>query len=191
VCRQSKRYVCIDTVLQHGILRIQPFSIGDGDMIFIILGTQKFQMNRLLILVDDLIADGELSTAVVAQIGQSDYEPKHFSFYRFLDKHDFDRLVSDASIIITHGGVSSIITAIKCGKPVVVFPRLKKYGEHVDNHQREIAHVFEKKGFVICCDEGDDFMAKVALAKAKEFYRYVSQTDNISQIINDYLARHF
>ena len=147
-------------------------------------------MNRLLKLIDSLIDCGKLTVPVIAQIGQSGYEPKNFPYHRFLDKDEFDRHISEANIIVTHGGVSSVITAIKHRKPVIVCPRLEKYGEHVDNHQREIARSFAKKDFVLCCDEDDDLLEKIALCADKVFREYVSRTDNIAQIINDYLTHN-
>jgi len=148
-------------------------------------------MNRLIKLIDDLIADGKLTNSVVAQIGWSDYEPKNFEYHRFLDKDEFERLIFDASIIITHGGVSSIITAINYKKPVIVCPRLEKYDEHVDNHQREIARAFAKKGFVLYCDDDDDLLKQIELCKNMNFKEYTSQNGKVTQIINDYLLETF
>ena len=157
-------------------------------MIFVILGTQKFQMNRLIRHIDGLVTAGRVNTPVIAQIGQSDYEPVNYQFHRFLDKAEFDKLITESELIITHGGVNSIITALKCGKPVIVFPRLEKYGEHVDDHQREIARSFAKKGFVLCCDEADSLEEQISLCKITEFRKYISKNSDITQIINDYLA---
>jgi len=156
-------------------------------MIFMILGTQKFQMNRLTKLVDNLTAEGKLDMPVIAQIGQSDYEPANFKFHRFLDKVDFDGLIAEADLIITQGGVGAVMTALKCRKPVIVVPRLAKYGEHVDDHQREIARAFAKKGFVLCCDDGDDLLELIKRCKDRSFPEYISHTDDITQIINNYL----
>ena len=49
-------------------------------MIFITLGSQKFQFNRLLKAIDKLIADGKITDEVFAQIGYSDYIPVHFQY---------------------------------------------------------------------------------------------------------------
>jgi len=157
-------------------------------MIFVILGTQKFQMNRLVRLIDNLAGSGKLDMPVVAQIGQSDYEPVNLKFHRFLDKSEFDRLIAQAELIITHGGVGSIVTAVKYRKPVIVVPRLAKYGEHVDDHQREIAEAFAKKGYALCYNDGDDMEELISVSKCMDFPEYISQTDNISQIINIYLG---
>ena len=148
-------------------------------------------MNRLIKLVDDLTADGKLTMPIIAQIGWSDYEPKNFQYYQFLDKDEFDKLISDASIVITHGGVSSIVTAIKYRKPVIVFPRLERYGEHVDDHQREIARAFAKKGFVLFCEDDNDLIEQIKICESSEFQEYVSQKDRITQIINDFLNGTF
>ena len=158
-------------------------------MIFVTLGTQKFQMNRLLKLVDGLLSDAKLQAQVIAQIGQSDYVPRHFAFHRFLDKQEFVRHISQAEVVITQGGVGAIMTALKLRKPTIVVPRLAKYGEHVDDHQREIAHAFAKKGYVICCDDGDNLGELIALCSVKQFPEYVSQTDKITYLINNYLEK--
>ena len=59
-------------------------------MIFITLGSQKFQFNRLLQAVDELIEKGVIADEVFAQIGYSDYEPKYFEYKQFLDREEFE-----------------------------------------------------------------------------------------------------
>lgn len=55
--------------------------------IFITLGSQKFQFNRLLKAVDELCEKGTVDAEdVFAQIGYSDYLPKNFSYKKFLDE---------------------------------------------------------------------------------------------------------
>lgn len=49
-------------------------------MIFITLGSQKFQFNRLLQAVDQLIEKSVIEDEVFAQIGYSDYQPKHYAY---------------------------------------------------------------------------------------------------------------
>ena len=161
---------------------------NDTGMIFVILGTQKFQMNRLLTAVDALAADN-VDLSFVAQTGLSDYIPKHYPYRRFFDRPLFDQHIADAEIIVTHGGVNSIITALRCEKPVIVCPRLAKYGEHVDDHQREIASAFEKKGLVLVCGEGGDLAAAIAQCKNHTFAKYEMRTEHVTQIINNYLDR--
>ena len=48
--------------------------------IFITLGSQKFQFNRMLIEIDKLIENGKITDEVFAQTGASDYKPKNFKY---------------------------------------------------------------------------------------------------------------
>jgi len=137
--------------------------------------------------IDSLVAAGRITDRVVAQIGRSDYEPINFAFHRFLDKAEFEKFISEADMIVAHGGAGTIITALKHKKPVVAFPRLAKYGEHVDDHQREIAHAFAKTGHVLYCGENDDLAERIEFCKKKEFKEYISMTNDIVRIIEQYL----
>ena len=73
-------------------------------MIFITLGSQKFQFNRLLKSVDDLVENGQITEPVFAQIGYSDYTPRFYEFTQFLDRDEFLRYEKNADIdlVITH-----------------------------------------------------------------------------------------
>ena len=59
------------------------------NMIFITLGSQKFQFNRLLKKVDELIGEGVVKDDVFAQIGASDYKPKNYAYKEFLSREEF------------------------------------------------------------------------------------------------------
>lgn len=158
-------------------------------MIFVILGTQKFQLNRLLEQLDKYIEGGLIKEEVIAQIGNSDYEPHNFNYFRFLDKSEFEHYIENASLVITHSGVGSIITALNAKKPIIVFPRLEKYKEHVDNHQLDIAKAFAKKEYVLCCFEDDYLPDLIEKSMKFVFKEYVSQTEHIIKLIADNLNK--
>lgn len=156
-------------------------------MVFIAVGTQSFQLNRLLKAVDDLVEQGILKDQVFAQIGHSDYVPQHYEYKDFLSKDDFHAYVSDCDLLITHGGVATIVAALKLDKRVVVYPRLAKYGEHVDDHQFQIAETFSYKNLVLMCGEKDDLGEIVKRAGTHQFSKYVSQREMVTKTIRDYL----
>ena len=158
-------------------------------MIFVTLGTQKFQLNRLLEELDNCIENKVIKEEVYAQIGNSTYQPKYFESEKFMDKDVFDEYISKASLIITHSGVGSIITSLKKEKPVIVYPRLAKYNEHVDDHQLDIARAFEKKNFVICCYEEDNLETIISRSKGFKYKKYISQTDKMVNIISEYIKK--
>ena len=101
-----------------------------GKLIFVVLGTQKFQCNRLLKQIDRLVEEQKITDPVFAQKGHSDYIPQYYPSVDFLNKEDFEQKMEECSLLITHSGVGTVLSGIRHGKPVIVFPRLKKYKEH-------------------------------------------------------------
>ena len=93
-------------------------------------------------------------------------------------------------MIITHGGVGSIITAIEQGKKVIAVPRLKKYKEHVNDHQLDIINSFNDAGYIIGIQEVSELPK--ALEKAKKFIpqKYIQNTGKILQIVSDFIDNH-
>lgn len=157
-------------------------------MIFVVLGTQKFQFNRLLKEIDRLIEKKKIEDEVFAQIGHSDYMPKNYVALDFLDKVVFENKISSCDMLITHSGVGSIVSGINNGKPVIVVPRLKKYNEHVDDHQLEIAAAFSQKNYVLMCSEVKDLEKTIVEAEIHKFDKYVSQREKTVNTISRYLT---
>ena len=59
-------------------------------MIFVTVGSQKFQFNRLLKEIDKLIQNGKIKEDVFAQIGVSDYKPKNYEYVDFMSQDEFN-----------------------------------------------------------------------------------------------------
>lgn len=157
-------------------------------MIFVTLGSQKFQFNRLLIEIDKLIEEGHIKENVFAQIGYSDYLPKNYEYKKFLDRDEFSSAMSKCDIIITHGGTGAIIGAVKQCKKVIAIPRLAKYEEHVDNHQLQIIKEFEDMNFIKGVKEVGKLEDALNEIKYKSFSRYVSNTDTIIYDIEEFIS---
>ena len=151
------------------------------------MGTQKFQLNRLLKAVDDLLESGQLTDAVFAQTGHSDYVPRNYRYQDFLSKDDFQSCISRCDLLITHSGVATIIAGLQLHKPVIVVPRLEKFGEHVDDHQVQIAKSFSEKNLLLMCAEQDDLAEIVKEAGNHAFAKYVSQREQVIHTLRDYL----
>lgn len=145
-------------------------------MIFITLGSQKFQFNRILKEVDKLIDEGVIQDSVFAQIGNSDYEPVNYPFKRFLSRDEFAKFQSECTIVITHGGTGAIIGALRKGKKVIAVPRLAKYGEHVDDHQLQILHQFDEMHLIESCYDIDKLEDSYRRLLTTEYKKYVSNT---------------
>ncbi|QPJ84748.1 beta(1,3)galactosyltransferase EpsH [Sarcina sp. JB2] len=157
-------------------------------MIFITLGSQKFQFNRLLREVDSLIEKGMITKKeVFAQIGYSDYIPKNYEYKNFLDRDEFKRMMDNSNIVITHGGTGAIVGAVKKGKKVIAVPRLEEFNEHVDNHQLQIVRQFENMQFIKSVINIENLELAIREIQKIEFKKYVSNTTNIISSIENYI----
>lgn len=156
-------------------------------MIFVTLGSQKFQFNRLLIEIDRLIEEGKITEEVFAQTGYSDYEPRNYEYKNFLDRDEFANIMGKCDKVITHGGTGAIIGAIKNRKKVIAIPRLEKFGEHVDNHQLQITEQFKKMKFVESVNKIDEIENALEKINQIQFKNYVSNTKNILENIERFI----
>lgn len=156
-------------------------------MIFITLGSQKFQFNRLLKEVDELIERGIITEEVFAQTGYSDYKPKHYRFKDFLGRNEFSDTIAKSDIVITHGGTGAIIGAVKKGKKVIAVPRAAKYGEHVDDHQLQLVAQFRELNLIYGCEDCSEIEKALEYIKTAEFNSYKSNTATIINSIEEFI----
>lgn len=107
-------------------------------MIFVTVGSHYQGFDRLIKKMDEIA--GKIDEDVVMQIGHTTYKPVNAEYFSFLDSfEEILRLNRDARVVVSHAGAGSIVTALKEKTPVIVVPRLKRYNEHMNDHQLEIA----------------------------------------------------
>ena len=156
-------------------------------MIFVTVGSQKFQFNRLLKKIDELIDKKVITDKVFAQIGVSDYKPKNYEYKDFTTQDEFNKLLDESTIVITHAGTGVIVNAVKKEKKIIAIPRLAKYNEHVDDHQIQLIKQFEELNFIEPCYELENLEESLRNIKCNKYNKYVSNTDNIINCIVDFI----
>lgn len=156
-------------------------------MILITLGTQDKQFTRLLDMVQNEIDKGNIKDRVVVQAGHTKYDSKDMEIFDLIDREKFSELISKCDILITHGGVGSIINGLQNNKKVIVVPRLAKYDEHMNDHQIQITDNFSKEGYILPLYENDNLGD--VLEKVKNFTpkKFKSNTEHMIKIISDYI----
>lgn len=153
--------------------------------LFVPLGTQKFQFNRLIEALNQLVENGRYKPEeIVMQSSIYEIEPK-FTHYELIPASQFDELIDKAELVITHSGVNSIISCMKRTKPLVIVPRLKQYGEHVDNHQVEIAQLMKQKFGVIVVEDMKYLEEAITEAKNHVYKQWVSHNAELVSAIKD------
>jgi len=153
-------------------------------MIFLTVGTQ-FPFDRLVKAVDVAAGAGRICDEIYAQIGNGAYRPHNFEYTKFLEKRLFDSCVEKTSRIISHAGIGTVTIAMDNNKPLLVMPRLKRYGEVVNNHQVAVAKRFEEMGYIFAVYNTDQFQHRI-----REFLSFIPRPrGNNAEAVIDRITR--
>ena len=156
-------------------------------MILVMLGTQNNSFHRLLEEIDRLIERGKINDEVIVQAGYTKYESQNMKVIDFVSNDEIEKFEQQADYIITHGGVGSIIGSIEKGKKVIAVPRLKQYGEHVNDHQLDIVESFDKLGYIIGITDVSQLEEALQRVKVFEPKKYIQNTGNIIKIVENFI----
>ena len=118
-------------------------------LIFVSLGTNDKSFERLLKAIDKEIQLGNIKDKVIVQSGYTKYSSNNMEIIDLMPMDKFNKCINDCDVLITHGGVGTILDGLKKGKKIIAFPRLSKYQEHVNDHQVEIIDEFYNSGFIL------------------------------------------
>jgi UDP-N-acetylglucosamine transferase subunit ALG13 len=110
--------------------------------IAVLLGTQEFEFNRIYKYLSKLSGEYKIF------IQRKDKTKIDFKYY-IIDDYNYDEVIHKADVCIVHGGAGTIFKCLNENKKIIIFPRLKKYNEHIDDHQKELADKITKMGLAI------------------------------------------
>lgn len=116
-------------------------------MIFVTVGQHPEGFDRLVRVADEMAALVE--EPVVIQRGGTRYAPKFAQYFDFVTEAEVQEWLSRARVVISHGGAGSILSVLQMNKPLIVVPRLRHFGEVIDDHQSELAEALSRQGKVI------------------------------------------
>ncbi len=117
-----------------------------GRRYFVTLGT--IEPYRFDALVDNLLAVLPTGAEVTWQLGSTSRSDLPGRVTRYVPAEEFDRLATEADLVITHAGVGSALRLLDLGATPVLVPRRRARGEHVDDHQAQAARELERAGLV-------------------------------------------
>lgn len=118
-------------------------------MVYITFGTQNNDFTRCLKEVENLIKEGLITDRVVAQVGYTKYRPQGIECVDFVSETDYQKIIAEAAVVISHAGSGALFSAIKTGKKIIAVARLAKYGEMVNDHQTELVKKLAKEGYIL------------------------------------------
>ena len=146
-------------------------------MILVTVGTQDKAFTRLVRAVEQAVREGKITDEIIVQAGATEYKSDKIKILNYVGFQEFNDLVKRADIIITHGGVGSILNAVKLGKKVIAVPRLKKYYEHINDHQLQVVEKMTKEGYILSTEDENLIADKVKEIANFEPKVYTSNTD--------------
>ena len=147
-------------------------------MIFVTVGTHHQGFDRLVQAADELARlSGE---EVVIQRGVSTCEIQHARYFAFATMQEMQMWMDKARVVVAQAGAGTIITAMKQGKPLVLSPRLKQYGENYNDHQVELATALEGDGRAVLAMELNGRALQKAIEQAT---RLEEQTDRSAALV--------
>jgi len=115
-----------------------------ADMIFVTVGNHFQEFERLLKKVDEIAP--RICHEFLIQKGYSKYVPRNTKYFDFVPMRAAMQYIRRSDLVISHAGIGTIILCKENGRPLIIFPRRKKYGEHGTDHQMEIARVLQERG---------------------------------------------
>lgn len=115
--------------------------------VVVTLGTERYPFVRALVMISGAVP---LAAELLFQTGHTplDDRVRDASYRRWVPYDELTRAVAQADVCISHAGVGSVLSALRAGKHPLVIPRRADLGEHVDNHQLELARILHERGLV-------------------------------------------
>lgn len=137
-------------------------------MIFVSVGTHPDGFSRLLNEVARLVDGGKIKGKVIVQSGYTTFNHSKMDVHAFMDPETFEKTVRDADVFITHAGEGNMGWALQASVRMVIVPRRKKFGEHTNDHQLELAHAAEREKYGIVVNDISTLADAIARAKKND-----------------------
>lgn len=122
---------------------------GDALRVVVTLGTINYPFDRMLAGCLRAIPAG---SDVYWQAGRTDASAHGIDAHALAPPAELRAAIREADVVVAHAGVGSALEVIEAGRCPVLVPRQARHGEHVDDHQRQIAQELERRGLAVVAD---------------------------------------
>jgi UDP-N-acetylglucosamine transferase subunit ALG13 len=75
---------------------------------------------------------------------------------------EFQALVQQARLIVSHAGIGTVLTAARFSKPLVLLARRAHLGEHRNDHQQATVNNLRGRPGILIADTAHDLSARIA-----------------------------
>lgn len=109
--------------------------------------TESYGFRRMLDAAAPLLAGAD----VLWQTGMTDVAGLRIDARKSVPHPEMLAAVARADVVVAHAGTGAALTALEAGLCPVLVPRLARHGEHVDDHQEQVAAELDGRGLAIVC----------------------------------------
>ncbi|GAB3146012.1 glycosyltransferase [Microbacterium neimengense] len=114
--------------------------------VFVTLGTIKpYRFDQLVDQMKRVAPDAEFHW----QLGETTRDDLPGDVRTYMSADDFEAEAAAADVVVTHAGVGTALKLLDMGIFPVLVPRRAHRGEHVDDHQLQIARNLEERGLAL------------------------------------------
>ena len=164
---------------------------GVDILILVTLGTQDKKFTRLLKAIQQQIDLKNIKEEVIVQAGCSaDFKSNDMKIFDYIPIDEFEKLMQECDILITHGGVGSITTGLRNNKKVIAAARLKKYNEHTNDHQLQIIEKFANNNQILELNDFNELDKILKKAKKFEPEKYESNNKAMLELVKKEIDKY-
>lgn len=139
-------------------------SLSQIKRVVVTLGTYRgYGFPRLIRRLIEILP---IETDVLWQTGDTDISDFGISGHYAIPEQDLTQAMLEADVVISHAGVGTALAALEVGKCPLLVPRRLSLGEHVDDHQTQVARELADRGLAVSI-EADSLGFDDLLAVAK------------------------
>jgi UDP-N-acetylglucosamine transferase subunit ALG13 len=138
--------VCRPALLED----IRPACGPSGEGTFVALGTHDQPFDRLMAMVRRAAAQRILPLPIRIQCGVTDCQSStDISARDWMSPQEMSQCLQESRVVVCHAGSGVIAAGLRAGHRPLVVARLRNHGEHVDDHQTQLAAKLASLGLAV------------------------------------------
>lgn len=147
--------------------------------IYVTCGSDSHKFERIFKMVQLLVKPED---DIVMQMGATNFdcivEKNNTIKFDFLKKDQHLYYMNNSDLVISHAGAGTLMECWQCGIKPIVLPRLKKYDEHINDHQLEIYNFGLERKILYALQDIQCFNIQGRLGN-----KYVHKFDKVKDLI--------
>jgi UDP-N-acetylglucosamine transferase subunit ALG13 len=156
-------------------------------MILVTVGMHSQPFDRLVRAADEL---GTIVREIVLiQRGVSRCETSTSQSFDFADQATMSAYIARARAVVAHGGAGSILEVLLADKPLVLVPRLKRFGECLDDHQVELVSSLVEQGRAVAVMDPSAESLRAAITRAGQLTEHGTEAGSLQRDLGAWLAQ--